>query len=116
MKHVLKPALAFFCFLIASVRVESHAAPLRCAPDEHTFDLSHDIRPGTAAVWLIPVGAIHGRITYYELGHPEGRVPFGGGGNGSAIPHRLDLHGQFVICVAGEGVQGFIIQRSEPGA
>jgi hypothetical protein len=59
---------------------------------------------------------IAGTITYYEAGHPERRVPFGGGAPRSLIPHRLDLYGRGLICVAGDGVQGFFISRVEHGA
>ena len=48
------------------------------------FDLSKDVSSGTVAVWLVPIGSFQGQITYYQLGHPEGRVPFGGAGNGHA--------------------------------
>ena len=61
-----------------------HAATPSCATGEHMFDLSKDVSSGTAAVWLVPIGSFQGQITYYQLGHPEGRVPFGGAGNGHA--------------------------------
>ena len=58
--------------LVSDVRL--HAATPSCATGEHTFDLSKDIPSGTAAVWLVPTGSFQDQITYYQLGHPEGRV------------------------------------------
>jgi hypothetical protein len=102
--------------VVSAVASQIAWAEPSCLPDERQFDLTNDIPKGTAAVWLIPVGPVRGKVTYYELGHPEGRVPFGGGGPDSLAPHRLDIHGRGIICVAGEGIQGFIVQRAEPGA
>jgi hypothetical protein len=92
-----------------------HSKMTICAPGEHMFDLSDSIPSGTAAVWLVPIGPFQ-MVTYYQLGHPEGRVSFGGGGNGSRMPRRIDLHGPPLFCVTGEGVEGFVVERLEPGA
>ena len=100
--------------LVSDVRL--HAATPSCATGEHTFDLSKDIPSRTGAVWLVPTGSFQDRITYYQLDHPEGRVSFGGGGNGSRMPRRIDMHGPAVFCVTGESVEGFFIYRLEPGA
>jgi hypothetical protein len=87
----------------------------QCAPRERLFDLTGIIPPGTASVWLVPFGSIDNRITYYELGYPEGRIPFGGRPPGSNVPRRLDLHGPGLICVAGDGVEGFVVQHATRG-
>jgi hypothetical protein len=87
-----------------------------CGPGESLFDISRDIPPGTAAVWMTPVGhELRGRICFYELGHPETKACWGGGGPGSGPAPRLLLHGEGLVC-GPEFLQGFQIWRTQSGA
>jgi len=91
------------------------APPAQCEPGEHMDDLSSAIPHGVTLVRIVPVGPIRGPITVYELGHPDPKEHFGGGGPGSALPLRFVLHGPGLFCTIGDGVQGFMIYSVEYG-